>query len=180
MTSTTTLLEPPRFVEGRRLLITGLRGRFTPATLRDIPILWEQWLPNAERVPNRAGRTDFGVSLAATPDGSGDGQEGAFDYVCGVEVSDFGGLPPGWAQITIPAQRCAVFEHRGHVTELCRTVRTIFREWLPSSGCAWRADPGGVLVFERYREDFDPKQGVGGMEVWLPMHEPHHHGQAGN
>lgn len=171
MTAAETALGPPRLVEGGALRIAGLRGRFTPATIRDIPVLWEQWLPNAGRVPGRLGREDFGVCLGVA-------EEGAFDYVCGVRVGGFDGLPEAWARVEIPAQRCAVFDHPGHVSELSRTVGAIFREWLPNSGHGFRAAPGSVLVFERYTERFDPKRGVGGVEVWLPI-DPSEQGQAG-
>jgi AraC family transcriptional regulator len=66
--------------------------------------------------------------------------------------------------VRIPAQLYAVFRHRGHVSEMRRTVNTIWNKWLPASGRAVAPAPD----FERY-QDFDDRRGTGKIEVWLPL-----------
>jgi len=86
-----------------------------------------------------------------------------------VEVSSSSGLPGDFSVITIPAQKYAVFPHRGHVSELRETLDGIDK-WLPGSGleaaCGSAETPS---FFERYSEEFDPRTGMGGMEVWIPI-----------
>src|SRR5215467_10294331 len=79
----------------------------------------------------------------------------SFGYLAGVEVSDLGGLPEGFGHLEIPAQRYAVFYHRGHVSGIARTMAAIIGEWLPSSGHTRATD--GADFFERYGEEFDPQ-----------------------
>jgi len=43
----------PRFEHGHFLLIAGLGGRFTTATIRGIPQLWEKFIPHIGKVPGQ-------------------------------------------------------------------------------------------------------------------------------
>ncbi len=73
--------------------------------------------------------------------------------------------PGEFARIRIPAQRYAVFSHRGHISTLRATVYTIWNKWLPASGHAHADAPD----FERYDERFDAESGTGTVEIWLPI-----------
>ncbi|MGV6395160.1 GyrI-like domain-containing protein [Pseudomonas caspiana] len=42
---------------------------------------------------------------------------------------------------------------------------TIFNQWLPDSGCALADAP----EFEQYSSDFEPAQGKGRVDVWIPL-----------
>jgi AraC family transcriptional regulator len=42
-------------------------------------------------------------------------------------------------------------------------------EWLPTSGYEAATSPGAPDFFERYTEEFDPRTGMGGIEVWIPI-----------
>jgi hypothetical protein len=63
----------------------------------------------------------------------------------------------------------AVFSHREHVSKICQTLEAIDK-WLPGSGlevaCETTEAPN---FFERYSEEFDPRTGMGGMEVCVPI-----------
>ena len=50
---------------------------------------------------------------------------GNFDYISGVEVSDFSDLPREFASVRIPEQRYAVFTHREHISSIDTTSRSI-------------------------------------------------------
>ena len=72
--------------------------------------------------------------------------------------------------MTIQAQKYAVFSHREHVSKLRGTLDAISHEWRPEWGQA--LSNRGVetpAFFERYTEEFDPRTGMGGMEVWVPI-----------
>lgn len=152
-------LEPPRFENGKALLIAGLRERFESIAV--IPALWQRAM--AYKIPNRVGRVDYGLCFNCL---SGEGDS---EYLAGVEVSGFSGLPSELSQVSIPPQRYLVFPHREHVSKLWQTCERIGK-WLPQSGHKV-ADAGGGApeFFERYGEDFDPQTGTGGIEVWIPI-----------
>ena len=142
-------LEPPRFENGRMLLIAGLGERYTFETNHGIPHNGS----GSSRISAtfRAGRrTAYGVCC------NGDGA-GNFDYIAGVEVSNFDDMPDGFSRVRIPAQRYAVFSHRDHVSRIRATVYTIWNKWLPASGHEHADAPD----FERYDERFDPRTGPG-------------------
>src|SRR5215475_3733988 len=90
------------------------------------------------------------------------------EYLTGVEVSTFAGMPDNFTVVSLPAAKYAVFPHRAHVSKLYETCDAISR-WLPDSGHQSAADAETPAFFERYSEEFDPQTGMGGMEVWVPL-----------
>jgi AraC family transcriptional regulator len=157
-------LEAPRLENGRALLIAGLRSRYTPETMSSIPGQWQRFAPHIGKVPGQVGGVAYGVCFNAS-NGAGD-----VEYLSGVEVSSASGLPSEFSLVSIPAQRYAVFAHREHVSKLHETLDAIGRKWFPESRqeAAPRA-AGAPDFFERYSEEFDPRTGMGGMEVWIPV-----------
>jgi AraC family transcriptional regulator len=109
-------------------------------------------------IPGQIGRTAYGVCCNSD-------DEGNFDYICGVEVSNFSELPTEFSRVRIPERRYAVFSHRDHISTIRRTVNTIWNKWLPESGHQVTDAPD----FERYGEDFDSKSGMGTVEIWIPL-----------
>jgi len=97
-----TKLEPPRFVNGRTLLIAGLSERYTAETSAGIPAQSQRFSPYLGNIPGQAGRTAYGV-ICNTDDA------GNTEYICGVEVSDFSRVSPELSRLRIPEQRYAVF-----------------------------------------------------------------------
>ena len=155
------LLEAPRFEDGKPMLLAGLRGNYTIATMGEIPELWERFIPYINNVPGQVGRAAYGGCFPLS-----DG----FDYMAAVEVQSFEGVPPELNVVTMPTERYAVFAHRGHISKLQDTCRAIEREWLPKSRYSLGlGTPGSPGFFERYGESFDPKVGVGDVEVWVPI-----------
>jgi len=152
-------LEPPRFEDGRALLIAGLGARYTFATSEGIPAQWQRFAPQIGNVPGQVGQTTYGVCCNAD-------DAGGFDYICGVEVSSFADLPDGLARVRIAARRYAVFSHRDHISTIRATVYTIWNKWLPASGHQVADAPD----FERYdMAEFDPRTGTGLVEIWIPL-----------
>ena len=151
-------LEPPRLENGKRLLIAGLGERYTCETSAGIPAQWQRFLPHLGMVPAQVGRAAYGVC-------SNNDDAGNFDYICGVEVSDFSRLLPDWSRVRIPEQRYAVFFHRDHISAIRSTWSAIWNKWLPESAYEVVDAPD----FERYNENFDSATGKGGVEIWVPI-----------
>jgi AraC family transcriptional regulator len=151
-------LDPPRIVDGKPLLIAGLNERYGSASGANIPAQWQRFTPRLGHVSGQVGRTAYGLIY------NGD-DEGNYDYLCGVEVADFSRLPDDIDRLRVPAQRYAVFAHRGHISGIRSTWNTIWTKALPESGY----DLVDAPAFERYGEEFDGTTGAGGLECWVPI-----------
>ncbi|QDU94902.1 GyrI-like domain-containing protein [Lignipirellula cremea] len=148
-------LEPPRFENGRELLIAGEQNSYTQDTRSQIPAQWERFTP---LLPGRQGTEAYGVCWSDDP-------TCGFEYLSGVEVSNADSLPEGTSHVRLPAQRYAVFTHPGHVSGLAQTLDAIWKKWLPNSSHQAAKAP----FFERYTDDFVPETGEGGVEIWIPL-----------
>ena len=153
-------LQPPRFTTGKPLLIAGLGERYSCESAAGIPGQWQRFHQSVADIPGRIGNVAYGVCC------NGD-DAGNFDYIAGVEVSDFSDLPREFASVRIPEQKYAVFTHRDHISTIRRTINTIWNQWLPASGMKAADAPS----FERYDEKFDPLTGNGGLEIWIPVRD---------
>ncbi len=159
--STSLQLDAPRFENGKALVVAGLRSRYTSETMNGIPAQWERFVPYIGKIPGQVGRAAYGACWNFA-----DG----IDYLTGVEVSSSSGLPGDFSVVTIPAQKYAVFPHREHVSKLRETLDAIGSIWLPESGQeVARGTADAANFFEHYSEEFDPRTGMGGMEVWIPI-----------
>jgi AraC family transcriptional regulator len=155
-------LEPPRFENGKPLWIAGFRQHFTSETMKDMPSLWQRFAPHIGNIPGQVGRVAYGLCFnAQSPEG--------MDYMVGVEVSSPSHYREEFNVISIPAQKYAVFSHRDHVSKLRDTLDAIDK-WLPGSALQVACGTtNGPDFFERYSEEFDPRTGMGGVEVWIPL-----------
>ena len=152
-------LEPPREMQGKSLLIAGLRARAKSGA--EIPELWQRLM--TQKIPNQVGQAGYGLNFNTRS------EEDDFEYLAGVEVSDSSGLPSGLTSVRIPAQRYAVFSHRSHVSAVHQTCEKIAK-WLPNSGYTCVESVADVPdFFERYGEEFNPRTGTGGIEIWVPI-----------
>jgi AraC family transcriptional regulator len=153
-------LAPPRFHDAEAILALGLRERRSFGELRVIADQWRRFAPEIDAILNRTHPIPIGVLMRID-------DEGAFDYACAVEVSDFSDAPRDLAQLRIPAQRYVIFHHAGHVSRLGATYRAILDDWLPAADLTLAEGPS----LERHMPRFDPRTGEGGVDVWLPLAE---------
>ena len=153
-------LQAPRFETAKPLLVAGISERYSRENGAGIPGQWQRFHQSVENIPGRIGQVAYGVCC------NGD-DAGNFDYIAGVEVSDFSDLPREFSRVRIPEQKYAVFAHRDHIATIRRTINTIWNHWLPASGMKAADAPN----FERYDENFDPLTGNGGLEIWIPVRE---------
>jgi AraC family transcriptional regulator len=159
MNDTPLQLHPPRYVEGKPLLIAGLGDRLSCEGAAGIPALWQRFGASIGHIHGQVGgNVAYGVCSNGDEDGN-------LDYLCGVEVSDFSGIPADWGRLRLAAQRYAVFSHPGHVSGIRGVWNAILNHWLPQSG----HEPADAPDFERYGESFDPRTGQGGFEIWVPL-----------
>ena len=98
-------LEPRRFENGKPLLIAGLRNSYAPQAMSGIPAQWQTLAPHIGKIPAQLGRTAYGICWQAADNES-------IEYLSGVEVSGFTGVPADFTVVSIPALRYAVFPHR--------------------------------------------------------------------
>ena len=151
-------LGAPRFEQGRDMIIAGLNMSYNFETRVNIPAQWQRFAPHIGKVPGQIGTISYGVCWNYRP-------ATGFDYLTGVEVRDITTLPAEFAHVRLPARQYAVFTHRDHVSSIGKTIDTIWNQWVPQSGLKTADAPW----FERYTEEFNPKTGLGGMEIWIPI-----------
>jgi AraC family transcriptional regulator len=148
---------PDRYVDGRAMLLAGIRRRYPFAGAA--PDLAGQWREFGALLPlaGQVGTTTYGVMCGASPTD--------FEYMCAVEVADFAALPAGLGRMRVQPQRYAVFVHQGHVSRLRAVWEGIYRQWLPQSGHQSAHKPD----FEVYGQGFNTEAGSGKIEIWVAI-----------
>ncbi|MEX5540887.1 GyrI-like domain-containing protein [Pseudomonas poae] len=146
----------PRMEAGRAMVIAGVKGRYSKATVGDIPRLWELFDTCIKDIKQRVGGVTYGVCHNPKQD--------EFDYLAGVEVPSRSDVPGNFESIDIAPLNYAVFTHHGPVQAMEQTFERIMFEWLPRSGYKVVG-----ANFERYSADFDGRKGTGTVEIWLPV-----------
>jgi AraC family transcriptional regulator len=152
------ILAAPRFVSGDAMLVVGFVERYSFGTTQGIPGQWQRFMQHYDDIPDKLQPIPLGISADMD-------DEGNFQYMAAVQVSKVSDLPEGLRQWRIPPQHYAVFRHDAHVSSIGQTYSAIFNEWLPAHGR--RAADGPTI--ERHLESFDPRTGLGGVEVWIPL-----------
>ena len=151
-------LAEPRLETRNAFLVAGLSARYDYESCGGgIPAQWQRFAPYIGNVAGQIGSDAYGVRYNSDDSG--------LDYLCGVEVGEFSQLPPELSRVRVPANRYAVFTHRGHISAIRSTWHAIWNKWLPKSGHQLADAPD----FERYGKEFDAKSGSGEVEIWVPL-----------
>ena len=148
----------PRTMDGAEMLLAGLPMRFTPGSTQEIPAQWQKFMAIYEDIPAKTGHAPFGVYRDMNSDGE-------FEHVCAVEVAKIMKLPDGLVGLRVPAQTYLVFQHLDHASSLGATYSAIWNDWLPAHH---RRTANGPSL-ERCMAAFDPRTGLGGIEIWIPV-----------
>jgi AraC family transcriptional regulator len=149
----------PRFEYAGELKFVGLGQPTTYDKTDHIPGQWKRFMHDYyQDIPNRLEETPSSVTLRGEDDDH-------MVYLCAAGVSAFGTLSKDLTRAVVPPARYAVFDHRGHVTELARTYAAIWDTWFPASGHKPAEAPG----LERHNPSFDPRTGNGGVIIWIPL-----------
>jgi len=154
---TATAIASPRIVRSDALLIFGLGQRYH-RTNAGMPSQWDRFIPYLGSIPGQIDNVAYGV-ICNTDDA------GSIDYICGVQVREFPPQPAEFTRLRIPAQTYAVFDHHEHVSKVNATWQEIWNHALSNAGHEATDGP----AFERYGPTFDPRTGLGGFEIWVPI-----------
>lgn len=143
-------------------MIAGLCDRYRFASSNGIQGQWLRFGASMSSISGRIGSATYGVILPVP--GFADG----FDYLAGVEVPGTENLPHELSHEQVPAGQYAVFEHRGHVSDIKAAWDTVWTRWLPQSGLEVVDTP---ILFEEYGADFDPQKAEGVVGLWVPVRQ---------
>jgi AraC family transcriptional regulator len=152
-------LPPPTYRSAGEQRFVGLaaRRRMGEATL--IPAQWKEFMAGPyQQVPDKLEGPPVGINLPTD-------RHDEFVYVCGAPVSRFSNTPSELSEVVVPPADYAVFAHDRHVSELPQTYRAIRNEWFPASG----EKPGNAASLEHHNSTFDPRTGMGGVTIWIPL-----------
>jgi len=151
-------ISAPRIVAGHELTLVGLTQHYNAGANAGIPSQWSRFAPHIGHISNEVPNVSYGVVYNVDASNN-------FDYLCGVEVRTVSEIPAGCVELHVPASTYAVFAHTGHISTIQATFTAIWERGLSEAGV--RATDAPVL--ERYDERFDPRTGLGGLEVWVPI-----------
>jgi AraC family transcriptional regulator len=153
-------LAPPRFETLGPKRFAGIVQRHDCQSPAGIPDQWQRFIPYIGNIPGQVGQAAYGVCFNFDGDSN-------FDYMCSVEAAASPELPKGLTSLSVSSRKYAVFVHRGHVAGIRSTISAIWCNWLPESGFRAAEAPS----FEKYGPEFNPRTGLGGLEIWVPVEE---------
>jgi len=154
----------PRFETLGEFKVIGMRY-FGKNQNDEIPGLWDKFVPRMGEITQKV-NPDLCYGLCIPNEDTS--QTGEFEYIAGFEVDNFDDIPVDMVCCTIPAQRYAVFTHKGHVSKLKDTFAYIFDTWQKESGASITDGP----EFELYDERFCPQnQDESELDIYVPIRE---------
>ncbi|MDU8946271.1 AraC family transcriptional regulator [Ovoidimarina sediminis] len=145
----------PEIRDQKAFRVVGLSAQCSFENTSAIPALWRSFNAREGDVQNAEAGAAYGVCCDAD-------ETGRFRYVAGVQAR---GRTDGMDHVDVPGGRYAVFNHIGHISDLPKTVYTIWNKSLPDLGLEPEKSPD----FERYDRRFDPLTGRGKVEIWIPV-----------
>ncbi|WP_256760479.1 GyrI-like domain-containing protein [Cohnella sp. WQ 127256] len=147
----------PRMVENDSFTVVGMEWN-SKTSEGDIPGMWQRFMPREHEITGKLNPT---VTYGICQSGDNDG----FTYVAGFETNGES-IPEGMTKVTAPAQRYAVFTHKGNIEQLGVTYELIYSKWLPFHGL----EPIKGIDFERYDERFiGPEDERSEMDIYIPV-----------
>ncbi|MHA3915506.1 AraC family transcriptional regulator [Halovulum sp. GXIMD14793] len=145
----------PRIETRDAFRVVGLSADCSFENISAIPGLWQDFNTREDEVNGSVIGTAYGVCYNVD-------KAGNFSYLAGIEAK---GQTEGFASVDLPEGRYAVFTHSGHISDMPKTVYTIWNKSLSDAGL----DPSGAPDFELYDKRFDPQTGCGVVEIWIPV-----------
>jgi AraC family transcriptional regulator len=154
-------LAKPRVVRHDALLVFGITAAYNAGEdqgTAGIPAQWERFRPFLGNVSGQVGKDAYGICYNTD-------SAGHFDYISGVEVSEFPAQPAEFARLRVPPLTYAVFRHEGHISSIQASWGAIWQHALRDAGLQAADGP----AIERYGAEFDGDSGEGGVELWVPI-----------
>lgn len=132
--------------------VVGLETHCNDGDISAIPALWRTL---TARVHELGDGDAYGVSYDTE-------RSGNFRYLAGMQSNT---TPKGMQAVDIPKHRYAVFTHNGHISDLPKTIYTIWNKALPDA----ELEPALAPEVEVYDARFNVQTGRGVVEVWIPV-----------
>lgn len=149
----------PKIVERPAFTIVGMRY-YGKNQNKEIPKMWEEVIPRFGEIPQTGPRISYGYcSMEVAADGS-------FEYIAGLETAETPVVPEGMLARLVPAQKYAVFVHRGELKGLPQTWKNIQEVWMPAAGLE-RANGPDFEAYEEGRFIGDVLESE--LEIWVPV-----------
>jgi AraC family transcriptional regulator len=151
-------LDAPVFDDHPEMLMAGIKARHKMSADNTLPLQWQKFQQYLGHIPGGIGHSAYGIV--------GDMAEGRddFEYLAAVEIDGRGELPPELETMRIPAQRLARFTHHGHISTIRSTIGAIYESHPFRPG---QSATGSFSFIEYYGPDFDPRSGMGTVEIWM-------------
>ncbi len=129
-----------------------------------IPQLWSRFNPVACSIKNQVvPRAALGI--CPHTDLKDFSEESEFEYIAGMEVSSFDDIPEGMLSYEVPAQRYAVFTHKGSLETLGDTYNAIYSDWFSKNDYEFKAGAEFELYDERFKFGADDSE----MDIYVPI-----------
>ena len=148
----------PRIEERAGFSVVGMGMDCTFEDVAQIPQVWGRFAARAEEIEEPVAGVGYGLCCP------GD-ERGHFRYVAGIESKASAVVPEGMEAVAVPNAKYAVFTHSGHISDLPKTVYTIWNKTMPEAGLS----PSGGVELEIYDQRFDAQTGRGSVEIWIPV-----------
>ncbi|OXM14647.1 MerR family transcriptional regulator [Paenibacillus herberti] len=146
----------PKLVEQAEFTIIGMAWS-SSSSEGDIPGLWGRFIPREDQIEGKLQpAVSYGICLP--------GVEEEFTYVAAFE-SNSENVPEGMTKVVVPAQRYAVFTHKGSIEQLGDTYEMIYSKWLPLHGLQLVKG----IDFELYDKRFKHSQSESELDIYIPI-----------
>ncbi|WP_303311504.1 GyrI-like domain-containing protein [Hymenobacter sp. BT730] len=156
------MLEPRiEFLSEKKLIGQRLRMSFANNRTGE---LWQNIMPRRHEIQQAVGADLY--SMQQYPPGffTTFSPAAEFEKWAGIEVTDFGAVPPNMESVIIPAGQYAVFFYRGLNTD-ASIFQYILATWLPASDYVLDDRPHFEVLGPKYKNN-DPASEE---EIWIPV-----------
>lgn len=157
----------PHMVHRESETVIGMADGFREGEHDAIGKLWHDFMPRSGEVQNAKPGYRVGVCFDKHPEVNLDPGE-TFVYMAAAPVTSLGAVPQGMVAFSVPAQKYAVFTHKGALDSVEETVKHIWGTWAPSNpGVAKKDAP----LIEIYDERFKLNSSDSEFDILVPVVE---------
>ena len=127
--------------------------------------LWKSFMPLRKIIANAV--DDNRHSFQLYPENYFNPYNPSAEFVkwAAVEVHDFNSVPDGMETLTIPGGLYAVFQYKGNPANGYVVFKSIFTDWLPTSGYGLDNRPHFEVLGAKYQNGSDDSE----EEIWIPI-----------